>query len=107
MPLQNYFNTNYTTLILQIRHLEVPSGAETVLIFWVSSIAGVRTVRVMMAHGPKTPRPTLVNGGLGVSLSAGRSAVFWSCNRPRSLWRVTHLESGDVVDVVSVTLKRL
>ena len=64
-------------------------------------------LRVMMTHGPKTSRPTLVNGGSGVSLSAGRSAIFWSCSLPCILRRVTHLESGDVVDVVSVTLKRL
>ena len=36
-------------------------------------------LRVVMAHGPKTSRPTLVNGGSGVSLSAGRSAIFCSC----------------------------
>nr|XP_024657824.1 immune-associated nucleotide-binding protein 9-like [Maylandia zebra] len=33
--------------------------------------------RVVTVQGPKTSSPTLVNGGIGVSLSTGKSAIFW------------------------------
>lgn len=32
--------------------------------------------RVITIHGPNTSRPTLVKGGIGVSLSAGKSAIL-------------------------------
>lgn len=41
--------------------------------------------RVITIHGPKTSSPTLAKGGIGESLSAGKSAIFWICSDPLSL----------------------
>lgn len=35
-----------------------------------------RVLRATMFHGPKTSTPTIVNGGDGTALSAGRSAMI-------------------------------
>lgn len=47
-------------------------------------------LRVRICQGPKVSKPTYVKGGPGISLSAGKSAIFWVCSCPRNFLHVTH-----------------
>ena len=50
-----------------------------------------RVRRVTTCHGPKRSTPTKVKGGLEISRSAGRSAIFWVENLARNFRYFTHL----------------
>ena len=47
--------------------------------------------RVLTSQGPKTSRPTKLNGGAGVRRSMGRSAIFCVCCRPLSFLHLMQL----------------
>lgn len=54
-------------------------------------------LRATMFHGPNTSTPTMVNGGVGKTMSAGRSFMICWAEGLRSFLQITHLCKAELI----------
>lgn len=94
-------SSSITSMCMALVERHVNNRAQRLLLAWPPLV-----LRVTTDHGPNVSIPTDEKGGLGDTLSSGKSDISYCSCFPLNLRQMTHLYSNDEINLISPTIQK-